>query len=75
MIDPPSPQKERAAQVPGTRGTDSEKHIPARKSPWRREWLPTPVFLPGESCGQRSGRAAVSLWGRKGSDMTEPPTE
>jgi len=21
---------------------------------WRREWLPTPVFLPGEFCGQRS---------------------
>ena len=25
-----------------------------RKIPWRREWLPTPVFLPGESHGQRS---------------------
>ena len=23
------------------------------KIPWRREWLPTPVFLPGESHGQR----------------------
>ena len=22
--------------------------------PWRREWLPTPVFLPGEFRGQRS---------------------
>ena len=22
--------------------------------PWRREWQPTPVFLPGESRGQRS---------------------
>jgi len=22
--------------------------------PWRRECLPTPVFLPGESHGQRS---------------------
>ena len=21
---------------------------------WRRKWKPTPVFLPGESCGQRS---------------------
>ena len=21
--------------------------------PWRREWLPTPVFLPGEFPGQR----------------------
>ena len=25
-----------------------------RKIPWRREWPPTPVFLPGESHGQRS---------------------
>ena len=25
-----------------------------RKIPWRRAWQPTPVFLPGESCGQRS---------------------
>ena len=24
------------------------------KSPWRRAWQPTPVFLPGESHGQRS---------------------
>ena len=25
-----------------------------RKTPWRRKWQPTPVFLPGESHGQRS---------------------
>ena len=25
-----------------------------RKIPWRREWLCTPVFLPGESHGQRN---------------------
>ena len=25
-----------------------------RKIPWRRAWHPTPVFLPGESHGQRS---------------------
>ena len=25
-----------------------------RKIPWRRAWPPTPVFLPGESHGQRS---------------------
>jgi len=24
------------------------------KIPWRRAWLPTPVFLPGEFHGQRS---------------------
>ena len=25
----------------------------AEKIPWRRKWQPTPVFLPGESHGQR----------------------
>ena len=29
------------------------------KSPWRRKWQPTPVFLPGESHGQRSWWASV----------------
>jgi len=24
------------------------------KIPWRRKWQPTPVFLPGESHGQKS---------------------
>ena len=33
-------------------------------SPWRREWQPTPVFLPGESHGQRS-LAGYSSWGGK----------
>ena len=37
---------------------------------WRREWQPTPVFLPGESHGQRS-LANNSLWGHKESDTTE----
>ena len=38
--------------------------------PWRRAWLPTPVFLPGESHGQRS-LAGYSPWGGKESDTTE----
>ena len=29
------------------------------KIPWRRAWLPTPVFLPGESYGQKSLEATV----------------
>ena len=29
------------------------------KIPWRREWLPFPVFLPGEFHGQRSLAATV----------------
>ena len=40
------------------------------KIPWRREWQSTPVFLPGESHGQRS-LAGYSPWGRKVLDMTE----
>ena len=39
------------------------------KIPLRREWQPTPVFLPGESCGQRS-LAGCRPWGRKESDTT-----
>ena len=34
------------------------------KIPWRRAWPPTPVFLPGESRGQRSP-AGYSPWGRR----------
>ena len=29
-------------------------HSPVRKIPWRKEQVPTPVFLPGESHGQGS---------------------
>ena len=29
-------------------------HPRVEKMPWRREWLPTPVFLPGEFHRQRS---------------------
>ena len=38
--------------------------------PWRRKWQPTPVFLPGESHGQRS-LAGYSPLGHKELDMTE----
>ena len=37
--------------------------------PWRSAWQPTLVFLPGESCGQRSLAAAVH--GVAESDTTE----
>ena len=40
------------------------------KNPWGRKWQPTPVFLPGESHGQRS-LAGYSPWGHKESDTTE----
>ena len=44
------------------------------KMPWRKEWLPTLVFLPGEFHGQRSHLVGYSPWGHKESDMTEPLT-
>ena len=40
------------------------------KNPWRREWQPTAVFLPGKFHGQRS-LVGYSPWGRKESDTTE----
>jgi len=41
-----------------------------RKVLWRREWQPTPVFLPGEFYGQKS-LVVYSPWGCKESDVTE----
>ena len=51
------------------------------KIPWRREMLPTPVFLPGEFHGQRSladatgGLTSTITWhihgGRQGSSLNE----
>ena len=37
------------------------------KIPWRREWLPTPVFLPGEFHGQRSLAGTVHAVAESGS--------
>ena len=37
---------------------------------WRTAWQPTPVFLPGESHGQRS-LEGYNLWGHKQLDTTE----
>ena len=44
-----------------------------REDPWRREWQPTPLFLPGKSHGQRS-LADFSWKGCKELDMTEQLT-
>ena len=38
--------------------------------PWKREWLPIPVFLPGEFLGLKS-LAGYSLWSHKQSITTE----
>ena len=44
-----------------------------KKIPWRRKWLPTLIFFPGEFHGQRS-LAGYSLWGGKELDTTEQLT-
>ena len=43
----------------------------AGKIPWRRAWQPTPVFLPGESHGQRSLKTFCyqMIWKCLGSDQ------
>ena len=58
----------------------SVKSLPAMQGPkfdpwvgktsWRREWQPTPVFLPGEFHGQRS-LVGYSLWSHKESGTTD----
>ena len=40
------------------------------KISWSRKWQPTPVFLPGKFCGQRS-LVGYSPWGCKELDMTK----
>ena len=40
------------------------------KIPWRKKLQPTPIFLPGESHGQRS-LVGYSPWGCKELDMTQ----
>ena len=58
----------------------SVKNLPAKQEtqvwslvwddPWRRDWLPIPVFLSGECCGQRS-LVGYSPRGHKELDTTE----
>ena len=57
-----TPGKELACQCKGHKRHRLDPW--ARKIPWRRSWQPTPVFLPGESLGQRS-LVGYSPWGCK----------
>ena len=41
-----------------------------RKVPWKMAWQPTPIFLTGESHGQRE-LVGYSPWGHKELDTTE----
>ena len=54
-----------------TRNAGDQGSVPeSGRLPSRREWLSTPVFLPGESQGQRSV-VGYSPWDRKESDMND----
>jgi len=45
-----------AVKKPPANAGDVEMQVPSlgREDPWRRTWQPSPVFLPGESPGQKS---------------------
>ena len=60
------------AEIPGTTLSSLMCHI-KDNFPWRRKWQPTPVFLPGESHGERS-LMGYSPWGCQEADMTEQLT-
>ena len=49
---------------------ETQVHSLGWEDPLQGEMVPTPVFLPGESHGQRS-LVGYSPWGRKELDMTE----
>ena len=49
--------------LPASAGDTGSIPDPGR-SPWRRKWQPTEVFLPGRSHGQRS-LVGYSPWGHK----------
>ena len=63
-----SVEKESACQWRRHRRCGSDPWV--RKIPWKKKWLPTPVFFSGTSHGQR-GLAGYSPWGHKESETTE----
>ena len=56
--------------IPGSGRSPGERKDYPPQIPWRRERLPTPVFLPGEPHGQRS-LAGYSPWGHKELDLVK----
>ena len=49
---------------------ETQVRLLEQKDPWRREWQPTPVFLPGEFQEQRS-LVGYNPWGRREPDTAE----
>ena len=63
-----SPLAQRVEHLPAMQETGFDPWV--RKIPWRRQWHPTPVLLPGKSHGWRS-LVDYSPWNHKESDTTE----
>ena len=71
----------RLALIQGFPGGSVVKNPPAnarntrdpwvRKIPWKRKWQPTPVFLPGESHGQRSLEGTVHRVAKSWTQLSE----
>ena len=57
-------------KTPPTSATDWGFNPWVGKVPWRREWQPTPVCLPGESQEQQN-LEGYSSWGLKEPDTTK----
>ena len=55
------------------RAWETQVRFLGQEDPWRREWLPTPVFLPGEFYRQRN-LEGYNPWGCRKLDKTEQLT-
>ena len=66
-------EREIKESIPFTTATKRIKYLGInlpKETKQRRQWHPTPVFLPGESHG-RGSLVGCHLWGRTESDTTE----
>ena len=75
-LPPPSPPRWCSDKESACQRRRCEFDPWVKNIPWRREWLPTPVFLPGEFQGQKR-LAGYSPGGHRvghdGSKWTTPP--
>ena len=67
------PVAQMVKSLPATRATACSVPSLSWENRWRREWLPTPVFWPGELHEQRI-LAGYSPWAHQVPDTTEWPT-
>ena len=63
-------QVAQVVRSPSANAGETDSDSPWVRKIWRRAWQPNPVFMRGESHGQRS-LAGYSLWSYKESYATE----